>query len=492
MAGASLGLMYAQQVWADPFRRWLVALDPLRTVRIDGTVTLAGKPKAGVAVTDGRSVVRTDKNGRYTLLADAARPFVYLSLPRGCELPRNPGQATARFYEPITKEKDTQQVNWALQPAKLDDDKHGFLVFADPQPRDAEDMAKFHNETIQDAGGFSQAYSTLPLFAVGCGDIMWDDLSLLPAYERALADLDLPAFSVVGNHDLDMQGVRTDGASTRTFERFFGPTYYSFDRGEVHYVVLDNVFWYGKTDVGAYMGYVDDQQLDWLRQDLAAVPTGSTVIVFTHIPIYTKLPELSGEEADGSILTVNRALLYDILTPYKTHFINGHMHWTEHLTDGGATHHTCGAACGAWWTGPICYDGTPNGYGLYEVSGSSFTWLYKSTGLPAEKQFELYLPGSDPKAPDEIVANVWGADDTWEVWLVGEGSQRVRMSRRLGQDPTSVRLHLGANLPTKHGWVEPQQSNHLFYGSPLSASGPITVEAIDRFGRRYTETLNRG
>lgn len=488
-AGASLSLLLADRLVANPLARVLGVLDPLRTVRVRGTVTSGKTPLAGIAVTDGRSVAHTDAQGRYELLADASRPFVYLSLPAGQRIPQNPGQATARFYAPLSTEKPEWTHNWVLEPLPQSDANHRFYVFADPQPRTADDLKLYHTETIADARAFHASLPPQETFAVGCGDIMWDDLTLLPGYEAAMRDLAVPAFSVVGNHDLDMQDVRTDEASVRTFERFFGPTYYSFDRGEVHYVVLDNVFWYGRSAAGAYMGYLDELQLGWLKQDLQGLPAGKTVVVFTHIPIYCHINRYKGQDEEGSIVTVNRALLYELLRPFKTHFINGHMHWTEQHTDGGFTHHTCGAACGAWWSGPICYDGTPSGYGVYEVTGSSFRWAYKGTGLPLEQQLRLYAPGADPKAPHELVANVWSATPDWQIVWYEDGIRKGRMAARIGHDPLSVQLHEGNKLPTKHTWVDPEPNNHLYYAPVAAGAAQVRVEATDPWGRVYTAAL---
>ncbi|MBK8006914.1 MAG: hypothetical protein IPK12_24425 [Gemmatimonadetes bacterium] len=89
------------------------------------------------------------------------------------------------------------------------------------------------------------------MFGIACGDIMFDDLSLYPEYERAVAAMGVPFFQVTGNHDLDYASRTAEGA-TATFERHFGPAHYSFDVGAVHYVVLQDVLWYGD----GYVGYL--------------------------------------------------------------------------------------------------------------------------------------------------------------------------------------------------------------------------------------------
>ena len=60
---------------------------------------------------------------------------------------------------------------------------------------------------------------------------------------------------------------------------------------------------------------------------------------------------------------------------------SGHVHEHEHIFERGTHEIVQGTVCGAWWAAPICWDGTPNGYGVYEVNGSDISWPYKSTGL---------------------------------------------------------------------------------------------------------------
>jgi hypothetical protein len=152
-----------------------------------------------------------------------------------------------------------------------------------------------------------------------------------------------------------------------------------------------------------------------------------------------------------------------------------------------------GAACGAWWSGPICYDGTPNGYAVYEVDGTDVRWRYKGTGLAADAQVRAYAHGADPRAPDEIVANVWDWDPSWRVEWYEDGERRGTMSRRTGLDPLSVQLHAGADKPAPpRSWVEPMPTAHLFYAPASRAARSITVQATDRWGRTFTATVPKG
>ena len=75
----------------------------------------------------------------------------------------------------------------------------------------------------------------------------------------------------------------------------------------------------------------------------------------------------------------------DLLAEFtEAHIMIGHTHYNQkyiHKRNGKTIfEHVHGAACGAWWTANICADGTPNGYGVYEISGNTVAnQYYKST-----------------------------------------------------------------------------------------------------------------
>lgn len=141
---------------------------------------------------------------------------------------------------------------------------------------------------------------------------------------------------------------------------------------------------------------------------------------------------------------------------------------------------------GAWWAGPICADGTPSRYGVYELRGEEVRWRYKSTGHPTDHQVRAYPRGADPEAPDEVVANVWDWDPGWMVVWYEDGQRRGRMARRTGKDPMSRRLHAGPDRPERRSWVDPYEIRHLFYAPVSDDAGEIRVEATDRFDRAFS------
>ena len=463
-----------------------------QTITVTGRVTDPNGGVAGVPVTDGVTVTQTGTDGRFRFTSTARRPFVYLSVPAGYRLPTHePG--TAHFYRPIdSNDSGTATASFELQPLRRSNDRHAFIFLADPQTRTEAEMDTFQAETVPDVRDTAQALDR-PVFGVGGGDLVFDTLSLFGGYEQAVRQMSIPFVQVVGNHDLNFDAP-TDPGSTATFREHFGPEYYSFDRGAVHYVVLDDVYWPGSDGFGRetddYLGHIPATQLRWLEQDLALVEDGRSVVVLTHIPPLSTAYERHGE-ATPSVrdMIVNRQALYELLDPFDAHIVTGHVHENEHRYAAGPHEHVVGTACGAWWTGPICYDGTPRGYAVYEVNDESVAWRYKSTGRNVDHQMRLYPAGSDPEAPDQFVANVWDADPEWTVVWVEDGVRTGEMERRTGVDPQAKALYAGDDQPKKHTWVEPQPTDHLFYAPFNPDATRIHVEATDRFGRTYTAPL---
>ena len=472
---------------ADPYEPLPIRPTAAKPVRVRGHVRNGTRGVSGVAVSDGLAVVDTASDGTFELVTTTRQPFLFCSVPSGYEIPRS-ATGTASFFHPITSDgRDTMEASFDLAPLSRSDDRHVLLLLADPQTQDDLEMGWLHERTVPDVQALLGSLEGREAFGIACGDIMYDNLHLYPEYERAVSRIGIPFFQVVGNHDLDQESPVDEG-SVATFTSHFGPRYYSFDRGEVHYVVLDDVFWHGSR----YIGYLDANQLTWLEADLSRVEPGRTVIVALHIPaLGSRHARVGQRRPEVEMAVTNREALYRLLEPYNAHILSAHTHEREHVFEGGVHEHVCGAVCGAWWSGPICGDGTPNGYGVYEINGSDVSWRYKATGHDFDHQIRAYPIGTDPTAPDEIVANVWDWDPEWTVVWYEDGDRRGAMARRVALDPLAAELHTGPDLPPRRTWVEPYLTGHILYAPVSRRANEITVEATDRFGRVYSAPVPR-
>jgi hypothetical protein len=472
---------------ANPYVPLPVRPRASRPVRVRGQVRAGGRGVSHVGVSDGLAVVETAADGTFELVTTSGRPYLFSCVPAGYEIPGS-ATGTADIYRPLQPDsRGEMEAVFDLAPLRRSDSNHSLLLLTDPQTEDELEMRWLHEQTVPDVRATLEDLGEREAFGIACGDIMYDNLEFFAEYERAVSRMGVPFFQVVGNHDLD-QVSPVDEDSTATFCAHFGPRYYSFERGDVHYVVLDDVFWYGS----GYLGYLDADQLMWLEADLARVEPGRTVVVALHIPVLGSRHVRNGQITPNiNIAVANREALYHLLEPYDAHILTGHTHESEHVFEAGVHEHVCGAVCGAWWSGPICTDGTPNGYAVYEIRGSEVTWRYKATGHELDHQIRAYPIGADLEAPDEIVANVWDWDPEWTVLWYEDGERRGEMARRTARDPLSVKLHTGPDLPPRRTWVEPVLTRHLFYAPASEAAREVRVEAIDRFGRVYSAAVPR-
>ncbi|WP_069658683.1 calcineurin-like phosphoesterase C-terminal domain-containing protein [Arcticibacter eurypsychrophilus] len=467
----------------------LVKKEPLdlSTLTIRGHVHTKGKGISGVSVTDGFNITQTDNKGNYELLSNKTAEFIYISIPAGFAI--NHKKGIADFYQPLDKSSTKFNADFSLNPLGKSDLNHNFVVWADPQIISKSDAEQLKTRTAPDLLQLVKSYPQDTLFhGIGCGDLVWDHFELFEDYRTAVETTGIPFYNVIGNHDMDLDA-RTDELSAQTFKKQFGPTYYSFNRGEIHYVVLDDVFFIGTAK--KYIGYLTEQQLQWLEQDLAFVKKGTTLVLSLHIPTNTgsvRRNNLKEDELGGVVS--NRERLYKIMEGYTVHIMSGHTHMNEKWTKGNITEHVHGTVCGAWWTGPVCSDGSPEGYAVYEVQGSQIQWFYKSIGKPRDHQVKVYPKGFVKDSPDEIIANVWNWDANWKIEWLEDGVLKGEMERRTALDPLAEKLYNGPQLPKKHKWIDPTLTDHLFFAKPSSSAKLIEIKATDRFGKIYVEKLS--
>ena len=443
-------------------------------------------------VSDGYEITQTDQSGNYRLKVNPGANFVFISLPSGYKIPNIGG--IAKFYEPIASGQENQTINFSLHKNETDDTRHAFVVWADPQVQTDIDVRRMQTESVPDAAAHIKTLGNIPIHGITCGDIVFEKFNLYADYATAVNQMGIPFFQAVGNHDIDYTAT-SKSMATKQFSAAFGPTHYSFNRGKIHYVVLNDVLFKGDDEAykdkrRKYIGYISKEQLQWLKKDLQYVPEGSTLVISLHIPTYEITYMKSAVRTEFETATVgNRDELYKLIEPYRVHIMSGHTHYNETAEQDNRMEHNHASVCSAWWTGNICTDGTPGGYGIYEVNGNDIRWYYKPTSGDPSYQFRLYSKGSSPDRPDEIIANVWNWDSGWKVVWYEDGIEKGEMTKYTGYDPLAYKNMYGSDMPEEKGSIEPTQTEHLFSAKPSESGRNITVKVTDRFGNIYTKSL---
>ena len=464
---------------------WLVVFPghaqvDLRNIEFQGTVRCDGKPVSDVPVTDGINITITDKKGNYRLLSTPEAEFLYITTPAGYELEPN------SYYYPIKdNSKKKQRYDFSLKKLSKDDTKHTFFVWTDPQVYVDSDLTVVDASVKDLKQLINTYYKDQPLHALMCGDVIGNEMKYFPSVKEIVETSNVPFFYTPGNHDVDNS--RSDAAGKATFKQYFGPNYYSFNRGKIHYVVLDDVFCVGRGS--ATIAYLTERQLNWLEQDLSRVKQGSTLVVAFHIPTYTREARHQewSKESNHSALQ-NRQHLYKILSPYNTHIMSGHTHYNENfvLAD-NLYEHVHAALCGQFWQGDDCSDGTPQGYAVYEVDGDNITWYYKCREKNRNYQFRVHPLGTNPEKPNAVTVNVWNYDPSWKVYWYEDGVRKGEMIQYKGNDPFTADFYRRNKGKFRYEWLGTAPSEHMFYAEPSSQNVKVTVEVVDRFGNEFKE-----
>jgi hypothetical protein len=438
-----------------------------RDETITGTVSCEGKGIPNAIVSDGFSVVVTDANGKFAIGPHVKAKAVFLSTPAGFDF--NVDSNIVRQYETLGARNE---YNFKLKKLKKKDDHHRFIIWADPQVKNKKDVAQMMDTSVTDVQKLVREMGSHALVHGICvGDIVWDNLPLYNDYNTAVAKMGIPFFQALGNHDMDYR-MGGDETSDKTFKEYFGPTYYSFNRGKAHYIVLDDVRYLGVERT--YDGYITEEQLAWMEKDLSHVPKDNLVVINLHIPVHNAVK--------------NNADFYKILEKFThVHIMSGHTHYNKNVIENGIFEHNHGTVCGAWWTGPVCGDGTPRGYGVYEVKGTELKWYYKSTGLDSKEQVRIYV--DELTNQKRLIANVWNWDPSWKVAYFLDGKAMGDLPQEKGFDPLAITLYKGDKLPLGRTFAEPKKTDHLFVAHFEPAVKKVKVVVTDRFGEQYTAEI---
>jgi predicted MPP superfamily phosphohydrolase len=292
---------------------------------------------AGVAVSNQDAVVTTDAKGTFRLVS-AGTGVVFVCTP-------DTYRAVGPFWRPADS---TKPLSFALarNPAGAE---LTFIHASDTHISPASLPRTQRLRSLVDSIG--------PGLLLITGDLVRDALRVPEAQAVGYYELFMkergafrtPVFTVPGNHE--NFGIERDSSHVPAthplygrgmYHHYFGPDYYSFTRGGVHFVGLNTV----DIDDQRYYGHVDSLQLAWLERDLALVPPATPIVTFDHIPFFTTVEGLNGyndQPPAPSLITVNGKTVYrhsvsnagDVLAVLRKHrhvlALGGHMHTTERI-----------------------------------------------------------------------------------------------------------------------------------------------------------------
>jgi hypothetical protein len=463
---------------------------------------------AGVCVSNGREVVKTDRDGRWRLPVDEDT-ILFVIKPAGWQVPVDENRLPRYYY--IHKPQGSPSyrypgvsptgalptsIDFPLRPQK-EDNRFRMVLFGDPQPRNQTEIDYIAHDVVEQV--VRDAAAVDAKFGLSLGDEMFDVLSLYDSLNRTVGTIGLPWYNTVGNHDMNYDAP-DDATSTETFQRIFGPTYYAFNYGRVHFIVLDDVLWHGAA-IRGYHGEIVPKQLEFVKNDLAHVPKDHLVVIAMHIPL---------------VDVKNREELYRLIEDRPhTLSLSAHTHVQEHyfLTEkdgwrGRTPHHHLNHAtvCGSWWEGApdergiphaTMSDGAPNGYSILEFDGAKYKIAFRAASRPEWDQMNIWLPeqvATADLAATEVIVNVFAGSERSTVEMRVNGGGWQRLANYEGQDPYYLKLkEMEASPKPPAGLKLPNPSNtrHLWKGNLPVGLRPgthtVDVRTTDMFGQVYTD-----
>ena len=278
------------------------------------------------------------------------------------------------------------------------------------------------------------------------GDLVNDNMSLLPESVGVVDSLPYQCFMVPGNHDRDVyHGPKSSMHRQRdlsTWRKAVGYVDTSFVRGNVRFVLMNNVR-HSDSGMTDYVGGFTDRQKHWLdsvlnrgvgetrgRKPSRVGVTPALIILATHIPF----SQMKGRD---SVL----ALIPDIS---RLLFVSGHTHFVSR--DDSIPELVAGAACGSWWRGVRDSDGipyalqscgAPRGYFIADIHrDGTYDLSYKCIGRPASEQLSAWaVPNDSTGRSYRLYINVFGGSSDGVVRISGLGRKTYSCDRSLMAAP---------------------------------------------------------
>lgn len=457
-------------------------LATLHVFAITGKVVGEGKPLDKVVVTDGTLFTQTDAKGNFQLDPTPGARFIYISTPAGY-MPKE-SEGNPKYYYRIS--------DGLSKPLLFDlksignDNKHYFFAFGDPQVRDGHDLQRLKDEVLADMTKRVKGvpFRQLPNHVLVAGDLTFDRYVLHPDYIEAISHVGIPFYNSIGNHD-HVRKLPNDQADS-VFCSHYGPTRFSFNRGNVHYVGMDNIN-YKK---GAYDEEMTSEELEWLRKDLSYVSKSQTLVITLHSPVLRRTFRFKEMDHIDELIKIVQA--------YKmVHFISGHIHVNSmEVIAPNIFDHNVGAASGNYWRGVTCKDGTPIGYQVFEVNGDQLKWYFQTVDRPSDFQFKVYPPSdrNEEVNPNHLIVSVWNWDVAWKVECSYDGGKSFNaMTRCMSCYDPDAYLEYGTKdnpKEPKKKYVIAEKTDHVFLDVPPKGAKQVIVKVTDRFGEVFKKVQN--
>jgi len=181
---------------------------------------------------------------------------------------------------------------------------------------------------------------------------------------------------VIGNHDLFLDDSSKTGKELYLEQMKLKNTYYSFDAGGYHFLMLDSVAF--NPDTKEYRGEINSEQVEWIKEDLSKLKNETPLIVVTHLPLLSVRYQISdgatSSAPEDRVVVNNREVFALFKERNLVLVLQGHLHVYEEIVWNGTLFVTGGAISGGWWQGD--WMGTPPGFSILTIRRQKFNSRY--------------------------------------------------------------------------------------------------------------------
>ena len=479
---------------------WAVALkDVPAEGNVTGSVrTPSGEPWKGIVVTDGIQCVKTDEAGRFCMNSDLEScRFVYLSIPADAVIPTIDGMPVTSLRVP--HHSKAVRADFVLERREAAKD-YTVLMIADPQVRPFGwdgSMETWHERVAPDAEAF-RASCGGDVYCINLGDLVYNEMSAWDDYLDGAALIKCPTFNVIGNHDYDQMNLFDTNLGNLFYETYVGPSRYSFDLGDIHYIAMNDILYDRATANDKYHYGLDEETLAWLKADLAFVPKDKVIVTCSHNNPF-KTPNKSPHGSHNAY-SLNYAEYLALLSSYREVYAwNGHNHENFYYnyagkdTPHGAPNIQCISVARA--TGALRLNrelgakGEPQGYMVMNVHGDRFDWYYKGVGTGKDTQMRAYSP--ERTEDGTVKVNIWNWSEGWTLPEWWENGVKVAdMEYAPGIDIDYKAIFDAYDNKTNRKYCTPSTEAILFSVIPSAGVSSGEIRVTDLFGNIYTQSIS--
>lgn len=506
--------------------------------------TTDGQPVANAVVSDGEICTVTNAEGIYGLPSNKENGFVFVSVPSGYEPVTN--GTVPKMYELTQTRKEVPEIQ-SFKLKKVEGQDNFKVIFMGDKhlANRTQDVVQY-KKFCADVMNYKASNGGTKIYGITLGDLTWDQYwkngYLLSNYVKTVNEniKDLIIYNVIGNHDHDPAAIGNHAAVNPMLENV-APAWYSFNIGQCHFVVLDDI------DCSAYDGVKDRPykqniygvQLEWLKKDLSYVDKSTPVYVMTHGSNYS----YNTSVANAYNLRANTGSdeLISICSSFnEVHFVNGHLHQQHTMMPADVPantysnkvyEHNIPAVCADWWYSGyytpgchVCTDGVPAGYAIFDFTGKNVKWGYKGTGMDEKILFRAYdlnnvdfsnvtwknlkdskvidtfrsryeTPYAGDKRKNQVLINVWNWNSGYKIEVKTANGETLAATQINEYDPLSIAAlsipYWDRSALTSVPGTGTTKRFHFFQVQCPDADTNLEITVTDNFGNVYKETMER-